>query len=281
MTIRVPEDQYISAGELKTRFWDLGNSGPVVILLHGLGASAEVWMHNIDTLAKNHRVLVPDLAGFGRSERPSPSFSPLDYIGFLNDFMAALDIERASLVGQSLGGAVALKYALQFPQKVEKLVLADCGGFGKEVIWTLRLMSVPYLGEIVSYPTRAGVTLFFKLAVRNPAVITKDFIDLYYRFFTQPGFQAYLLKIVRMLVDFHGAKHDALAPVRENLHLIRQPTLIVWGENDRVFPLKHAHFGKERMPNARLHVMRECGHIPNLERPDEFNRVVSDFLRGC
>jgi 4,5:9,10-diseco-3-hydroxy-5,9,17-trioxoandrosta-1(10),2-diene-4-oate hydrolase len=280
MTIRVPEDKYVNAGEVKTRFWNFGDRGPVVILLHGLGASAEVWLHNVELLAKNHRIFIPDLAGFGRSERPPPSFSPLDYVSFLDDFMDALHIERASLVGQSLGGAIALKYALQFPHKVEKLVLADCGGFGQEVIWTLKLMSLPWIGEIVSYPTRAGVTLFFKLAVRNPAVITKEFIDHYYNLFTQPGFQAFLLKIVRMLVDYRGAKHEILAPVMENLHRIKQPTLIIWGENDRVFPLKHASFGKERMPNAQLHIMKMCGHIPNLERPEEFNNVVIEFLDG-
>ncbi len=280
MTIRLPEDQYVNAGEVKTRFWRLGECGPHIILLHGLGASAEIWLHNVEVLAKNHRIFIPDLAGFGRSERPSSSFTPLDYVSFLDDFMDALHIERASLVGQSLGGAIALKYALGFPHKVDKLVLADCGGFGQEVIWTLKLMSLPWIGEIVSCPSRAGVTLFFRLAVRNRAVITKEFIDLYYHLFTQPGFQAFLLKIVRKLVDFRGAKHAVLAPVMENLQRLKQPTLIIWGENDRVFPLKHASFGKERIPNAQLYIMKQCGHIPNLERPEEFNSVVLEFLDG-
>jgi pimeloyl-ACP methyl ester carboxylesterase len=278
MTIRAPEDHYINAGGLRTRFWDLGAGKPPVVLLHGLGASAEVWLHNIDALAVNHRVVVPDLAGFGLSARPSPAFSPLDYTAFLDDFMTALNIEHASLVGQSLGGAIALKYALQFPEKVEKLVLADCAGFGREVIWTLRLMSLPWIGEAVSYPTRAGVRLFFTLAVRNPAVVTGDFLDFYYGLFTRPGFQAFLLKIVRMLVDFRGARKEILAPLMEKLHDIGQPALIVWGEKDRVFPVAHARFGREQMANATLYIMQECGHIPNLERPDEFNRVVRDFL---
>lgn len=272
------EDQYIQAGGMRTRFWSAGEQGPAVILLHGLGASAEVWGPNIAALAGKHRVLIPDLPGFGRSEMPPFAFSPLDYPRFVADFMDALHIERACVVGHSLGGAIALKYALAFPRRVERLVLVDCAGFGQEVIWTLRLMSLPWLGELVSYPTRAGVRLFFTLAVRNPEIITDEFIDVYYELFRRPGFQAFLLRVVRALVDLRGAKEEILAPLRENLFAVRQPALIVWGENDRVFPLRHARFGKDRMPNARLVVLGQCGHIPNLEKPAEFNAAVLAFL---
>jgi pimeloyl-ACP methyl ester carboxylesterase len=114
----VPKDQYIKAGEINTRYWS------TVILIHGLGASAEIWMHNVDALAKQHRVYVPDLAGFGRSDKPVSSFTHLDYTYFVDDFIKALNIEQASLVGQSLGGGITLQYALQFPLRVQKLVLA-------------------------------------------------------------------------------------------------------------------------------------------------------------
>ncbi len=281
MALKTPEDRYIRAGGLRTRYWDLGGGDQAVILLHGLGASAELWLHNLDALARDRRIVVPDLAGFGLSERPPDSFSPLDYTGYLDELLHALNIGEASLVGQSLGGAVALAYTLRFPHRVGKLVLADSAGLGHEVIWTLRLMSLPGIGEIVSYPTRLGVRLFFLLAVRNPQVLTADFIDFYCALFRRPGFRAFLLKIVRMLVGVRGAKRELLDPLMERLPEIRQPTLIVWGERDRVFPLRHAYFGLERIPNARLHVMQGCGHVPNLERPEEFNRVVRDFLAGC
>lgn len=280
MALRTPEDRYIDIGRIRTRFWRLGDSGPTLILLHGLGASAEIWIHNIDALAKNHRVFVPDLPGFGKSGKPSFPFSPFDYAHFVDDFMKALDIGQATLIGQSLGGGVALQYALEFPKKVKKLVLADCAGFGKEVIWTLRLMSLPWIGEIVSFPSRIGVSLFFKFAVRNPTVITKDFVDTYYELFNRPGFQAFLLKMTRSLVNIRGARMEMLAPVLENLHQISHPMLILWGQNDRVFPVSHAHDGRERIPGARLHVFDRCGHIPNLEKCDEFNRIVLDFLLG-
>ena len=272
------EDQYIRIGNLKTRYWALGDQGTVVILIHGLGASADIWMHNVEALAKQHRVYVPDLVGFGRSDKPESSFSPLDFIRFLDDFMNILNIERASLVGQSLGGGIALHYTLQFPQKVKKLVLVDSAGLGKEVIWTLRLMSLPLVGELISYPNRKGVEIFFKLAVRNQALVTKDFIDLYYNIFSQPGFQKFLLKILRSIVNIRGARKEVLAPYLDNLSKITQPVLIIWGGMDRVLPLKHAYFGREKLPKAELKIMEGCGHIPFFERSEEFNRLVLTFL---
>jgi len=274
----MPEDWYIKVGNLKTRYWALGDKGTVVILIHGLGASADIWGYNVEALAEQHRVYVPDVIGFGRSDKPGPSFSPFDYTRFLDDFLNILRIEGASLIGQSLGGAIALHYALQFPQKVRKLVLVDSAGLGKEVIWTLRLMSIPLVGELVSYPSRKGVELFFKFAVRDPALVTKDFVDLYYNFFSRPGFQKFLLKIVRSIINVAGAREEVLAPLRNNLSKITQPTLIIWGERDRVLPLKHAYWGKEKLPNAELKIIEGCGHIPFFERPEEFNKLVLEFL---
>ena len=276
--MQMPEDQYIKVGNLKTRYWTLGDQGTVVILIHGLGASADIWMHNVEALAKQHRVYVPDLLGFGRSDKPGPSFSPLDYVRFLDDFMNILNIEKASLVGQSLGGGITLHYALQFPQKVNKLVLVGSAGLGKEVIWTLRLMSLPFLGELISYPSRKGVEIFYKLAVRDQALVTKDFVDLYYDIFSQLGFQKFLLKTVRSIINIRGAREEVLSSSMNNLSRIKQPVLIIWGAKDRVLPLKHAYWGKERLSKAELKIMEGCGHIPFFERSEEFNRLLLEFL---
>jgi pimeloyl-ACP methyl ester carboxylesterase len=280
MQMKLPQDNYIRAGLIKTRYWTLGEGETNVILIHGLGASADIWMYNIHALSKNYKIYVPDLPGFGRADIPDASFTPVDYVQFFDDFLNALKIDRAVLIGQSLGGGVALQYTIRFPQKVDKLVLVDNAGFGSDVIWTLRWMSLPVIGELMSFPTKMGVKIFFQLAVRNPAVITKQFVDIFYEYFSRPGQQAFLLRLKRSIIDFHGARQEVLAEVLENLPKITQPTLIIWGEHDRVFPLRHAYYGKEKIAGAALRTFPGCGHIPFFEQPDAFNTLVLDFLTG-
>jgi pimeloyl-ACP methyl ester carboxylesterase len=166
MHMPLPQDNYVRAGSINTRYWVLGEGETNVILIHGLGASADIWMYNIHPLSKNYRIYIPDLAGFGRADIPDASFTPTDYVQFLDDFLKALKIDRAVLIGQSLGGGIALLYTIRFPEKVNKLVLVDNAGFGDETIWTLRLMSLPVIGKLMSIPVRTGVKIFFQLAVR-------------------------------------------------------------------------------------------------------------------
>jgi len=274
----MPEDHYIKVGNLKTRYWALGDKGTPVILIHGLGASADIWRYNVDALAEQWRVYVPDLVGFGRSDIPGPPFSPFDYANFLDDFINTLSTDRVSLVGQSLGGGIALQYALQFPQKVNQLVLVGSAGLGKEVIWTLKLMSIPLIGELFFPPSRRWIETFFKLAVRNQALVTKDLIDLYYDIFSRAELQKFFLMILRQIVDIRGARKEILNPIMTNLFKITRPVLVIWGEKDNVLPLKHGYLAKERLPHAKLRIMEGCGHIPFFERSEEFNRIVFEFL---
>jgi 4,5:9,10-diseco-3-hydroxy-5,9,17-trioxoandrosta-1(10),2-diene-4-oate hydrolase len=139
-------------------------------------------------------------------------------------------------------------------------------------------MSLPLLGELISYPSRKGVEIFFKLTVRNQTLVTKDFVDLYYNIFSQLGFQKFLLKTVRSIINIRGAREEVLASSMNNLSKIKRPVLIIWGEEDRVLPLKHAYWGKEKLPEAELEIMEGCGHIPFFERSEEFNRRVLEFL---
>jgi len=276
----MPEDQYIKVGNLKTRYWTLGDKGTSVILIHGLAASADIWMYNVKALAEQHRVYVPDLVGFGRSDKPGSSFSAFDYTPFLDGFINTMNIDRGSLVGQSMGGGIALRYALQFPQKVNKLVLVDSAGLGKEVTRALRLMSVPLVGELFSYSVRSriAVELAFKFSVRNSALITNDLVDFYYDISSQPGFWECFLRILRQFINIDGQREEIVDPIMNNLYRIIQPVLIIWGKEDQILPIKHGHLSKEKLPNAELKIMDGCGHIPFFERSDEFNRLVLKFL---
>jgi pimeloyl-ACP methyl ester carboxylesterase len=148
-TSKFPTDQYINAKGIKARYWTAGDKGPVVLLIHGFGASVEIWQHNIGSLAKSFRVYAIDLVGFGRSDKPEGPYNVSMITEFVDDFMKAAEIEKASLVGLSFGGGISLQYALQYPQKVEKLVLVDSVGLGTKMNCLVRLMSLPYVGECV------------------------------------------------------------------------------------------------------------------------------------
>jgi 4,5:9,10-diseco-3-hydroxy-5,9,17-trioxoandrosta-1(10),2-diene-4-oate hydrolase len=177
-----------------------------------------------------------------------------------------------------MGGGIALRYALRFPERVGKIVLSDSAGLGREVIWTLRWMSLPMVGELFSHPTRKGVEFALNLAVGNRVPITGDFVQLHYRFFRQPGYGKFFLKILRGMVTIKGAREETIAPIIRDLHKIEQPVLIIWGEQDRVLPLKHAYVAAEKLPRATLKIFDKCGHLPFFEQPEEFNRIVLEFL---
>jgi 4,5:9,10-diseco-3-hydroxy-5,9,17-trioxoandrosta-1(10),2-diene-4-oate hydrolase len=142
----------------------------------------------------------------------------------------------------------------------------------------MRLMSLPFLGELVTKPSRKMAYLFFKPAVLNPAQLKGQFTDIYYELFSLPGAQTAMLKVIRSGCNIFGIKKDVLNETLMNLHRITSPTLIIWGRQDAIIPLIQAYYAKEKIPNSKLHVIEQCGHMPNFEKPDEFNQVVLDFL---
>ena len=273
-------DQTIDAGGIRTRYRHAGEAGSPVVLIHGLGASAEIWSANIGALAKRHRVYVPDLPGFGRTEKPEwMDYSPGAYSRFLLDFMTALGIGRAALVGHSLGGGVALRAILDDPGRVDRLILLSSAGIGREVSLPLRIASLPFFDRIFFKPPLPVFTRFLHRLVFDPAAITADFARLYYEMFFQPSSVRAFTGILRTIATLRGARPGILEPIRAGLGTITAPTLILWGRQDRILPVSQALDAAGRIPGARLHVFERCGHMPNVEVPREFNRIVLDFLQ--
>jgi 4,5:9,10-diseco-3-hydroxy-5,9,17-trioxoandrosta-1(10),2-diene-4-oate hydrolase len=276
----MPQDRYIKIGDVNTRYWVEGDKGSNVVLIHGLGASADIWMHNISAIASGYRVYAPDLVGFGRSDKPDAQYAPSYMAAFINDFMTALNIENASIIGMSLGGGVALEYQLQHPGSVHKLVLVDSAGLGREMPLAMRLATAPVMGELMLSPSRAGMAFVLRHLVYDPAVITDDLIDLYYELNFSQGAAKTVLAVLRACATIRGARPDVLDPVIKNLGNIKIPTLIIWGREDRLFPVGDACFAREKIPDSYLYILERCGHMPNFERPGEFNSVVLNFLGG-
>ena len=273
-----PTEEYINVNGIRTRYWTAGDKGPALLLIHGFGASVEIWQHNIEPLAKFYKVYAIDLVGFGRTEKHEGPYTPSFMVDFINDALTVLNLEKVTLIGLSMGGGLSILYTLRFPHKVDKLVLVDSAGLGKEVIFSMRLMSLPFLGEFVTKPSRKMAYLFFKPAVLNPTQLKGQFTDIYYELFSLPGAQTALLKVLRSMCTIFGTKKDVLDETMMNLHRITSPTLIIWGRQDAILPLKQAYYAKEKISNSKLHIIEQCGHMPNFEKPDEFNQVVLDFL---
>lgn len=273
-----PADQYINVKGVKTRYWAAGDKGPVLLLIHAFGASVEIWQHNIEPLAKFYRIYAIDLVGFGRTDKREGTYTPILMVQFINDAMTALNLEKVTLIGLSMGGGLSILYTLSFPHKVDKLVLIDSAGLGKEIIFSMRLMSLPFLGEFITKPSEKMAYLFFKPTVFNPSQLKGQFTDIYYELFSLPGAQMAMLKVLRSGCTIFGLKKNVLNETMMNLHRITSPTLIIWGKRDAIVPLNQAYYAKEKIPDSKLHIVEQCGHMPNFEKPDEFNQVVLDFL---
>lgn len=278
MSKQLPKDQYVQVGNIRTRFWVLGDGQSSAILLHGLGGYLENWEDNVAAIAQSRRVYALDLVGFGRSDKPHVKYSIPYLTEFVHEFMIVQDIDRTALIGESMGGAIALQFALQYPQLVEKMVLAASVGFGKEGSIFLRIMSLPILGDLFARPSREGTAQFLRQIFHDQDLITDDWIEESFEMSSLQGAKRCFLSALRSICNIWGVRSVVYQPILNRLELIEVPTLVIWGAQDRFLPVRHAHQAVKRLPNARVHIFDSCGHVPNIERAEEFNALVLDFL---
>jgi pimeloyl-ACP methyl ester carboxylesterase len=268
-------DQYVKVGAVNTRYWQAGDSGSPVILLHGGGGYIELWKHNIFELATHHRVYAFDMVGAGRSDKLDADYT-FDFMAhFTRDFMKALDIPKASLIGTSAGGGVALTFALNFPELVDRLILVGSAGLGKEINFLLRITTLPGLGRLFSAPSKSGVAMLCKQAVYDSKLITDEIVEEFYQMATLPGAAEATLNVGRSNFNIWGQFYQSIA---ERLQTIAAPTLIIWGRQDPVVPVTHAQNAAKMIPNAQLEIIEKCGHWSSIEHPQNFNQLVLKFL---
>lgn len=275
--ILLPPDRYVQVGDLRIRYWDEGRGEPV-LLIHGFGASCEFWRLNLWPIAQQHRAIALDLPGHGLSDKrisdPSVEFA----VDFLARFMDELGVDRTHIVGKSMGGGLALSIAVLHPERVNKLVLAGSVGLGREVAWRFRLFSLPVIREFLARPSRSGVRWLQRSLCSRPEVISEEWVDRVYRLARLPGASEALLAIASHWVDWRGQRLDRLRPIHQKLPQMRAPTLVLWGDRDPAVPLSHAFIAQRMIPGARLHIFANCGHMIQMEVPEEFVRVLLEFL---
>lgn len=240
--------------------------GEPVLLVHGFGASSDGWYFNTKPLAQRFRVYAMDLPGFGRSSKVSrPGFLP-----FLTEWLVRLlDLNghaSAHVVGSSMGGAIALQFALSYPERLQRLTLVDPAGLGAEV-------NGACLHAIVEARTPEDVHAAYAPCFHNPAYPLPDMVQRIDRIRQEPGAIQALRDVGSQL--FRG--DDALVDFRPRLSSIRARTLVVWGREDRVIPVSHLEAARA-IPNVRTHVFDGCGHVPHFELSEAFNMLLFEFL---
>lgn len=252
----------------------------MVLLVHGLGEFLEIWSFNIIALSEHFTVYAIDLPGHGLSEEPKQPYTASYSIKFIADFMKAMKIQYASLVGRSLGASICLNFALDFPDKVSKLVLVSCGGFNSKIPLTMRLAMLPLIDEVLSGPrvliNNTTVRFMMKRQFYKPQNIPEEWINTLVEYLRMPKRRATIRNIIRSAVAT-PINQSRMAFINK-LSLLKTPTLFIHGVQDRVVPIDHARNNSSLIPRARLEAFEECGHNPQIDKAPEFNRVVVEFL---
>lgn len=256
-------------------------SGPPVLLVHGIGDSSATWRDVIPLLARSHTVIAPDLLGHGASDKPRADYSVGGFANGLRDLLVLLGLERATVVGHSLGGGIALQFAYQYPERCDRLVLVACGGLGIEVTPVLRAAALPgaSLGIAVSVqaPVRLPVILGGRLLASLGLVDGADVeeVSVVWKGLRDRSTRAAFLRTLRSVIDLRGQTVSS----QDRLYLTAAiPTLLLWGSRDPVLPVSHAVAAAAQMPDVELRVIPRAGHVPHHSDPAMFARTVLDFL---
>jgi pimeloyl-ACP methyl ester carboxylesterase len=258
-----------------------GGSGPIVLLIHGMAGSSTTWRYVMPKLAEHFTVVAPDLLGHGASAKPRGDYSLGAFASGLRDLLDALGHDHATVIGQSLGGGIAMQFAYQFPRRCDRLVLVSSGGLGDEVSLLLRALTFP--GVEFALPLLcarqlhdAGSSLagwIGRLGVHAPRRL--DEVWASYGSLGDRETRAAFVHTLRAVIDPAGQRVSAL----DRLHLASDvPTLIVWGDQDAIIPVHHAHATHELLPGSQLAIFEGVGHFPHCEQPERFVELVAHFV---
>lgn len=256
-------------------------TGPAVVLIHGITSTSATWLPVAPALAAHHTILAPDLLGHGASAKPRGDYSLGAFASGVRDLMVSEGVERATIVGHSLGGGVAMQLAYQFPERCERLVLVDSGGLGREVNLLLRAATLPGAEIVIPLLASTGVLAAGRwagAALRRaglPAGTDVEEMARGHASLHDAETRRAFVQTLRGIVEAGGQRVDA----RDRLYLASAlPTLIVWGERDPMIPAEHGREAHAAIPGSRLELFPDAGHFPHMEEPERFTEVLLDFL---
>jgi pimeloyl-ACP methyl ester carboxylesterase len=258
----------------------VGGEGPVLLLIHGMAGTCENWRSVIEPLARHHTVIAPDLPGHGLSAGGPGDYSLGNLASGLRDLLLVLGHERATLVGHSLGGGIAMQFSYQFPEMVERLVLVSSGGLGLEVSPVLRAAALPGADLFIAATATAGQKIgdavgrgLSKVGMKPAADIAE--VARGYASLAEPDRRKAFLATLRSVVGTEGQRVSAT----DRFYLAEAvPVLIVWGARDPIIPVGHGEDAHRALPGSKLEIFDGVGHLPQVEQPSRFVTVLEDFL---
>jgi pimeloyl-ACP methyl ester carboxylesterase len=255
-------------------------TGPALLLLHGIAGSSRTWRDVLPLLTDRFTVIAPDLMGHGGSEKPVGDYSLGAFASGVRDLLEVLDVDSATVVGQSFGGGVAMQLAYQHPEVCDRLVLVASGGLGREVNWMLRAMALPgseYLMPVIfpSFVRDWGDSLLRLVTDRGVRLGRIGEMWSAYASLAEAENRPAFARTLRSVIDPGGQTVSAM----DRLYLASSmPTLIVWGDRDDIIPISHAHAARDAIPGCRLVIIEGVGHFPQVEAPEKFVAALTDFL---
>jgi pimeloyl-ACP methyl ester carboxylesterase len=264
----------------RVRFHRAGE-GPLLVLLHGIASTADTWAPVAEALAARHTVLAPDLLGHGDSAKPRGDYSLGAYASGVRDLVAALGYDSATVVGHSLGGGIAMQFAYQFPERVDRLVLISSGGLGREVHLILRAATLPGSELVLAllgggWLRATGGAVGGALA-RLGLKTGEDLggVAAGIGSLADAGARGAFVQTARAAIDAGGQRVSAT----DRLYLAAElPTLIVWGERDPIIPVAHGRAAHEAIPGSELEIFAGAGHFPHREEPARFVSALERFV---
>ena len=197
-------------------------------------------------------------------------------VRFIWRFVESLELGRPAIVGNSVGGSLALMMALHDPGRLSGLVLVDSASLGREVSLYLRLASVPWLGDLLESSRLGGTRFMLYRVFHDSSFVTQELVDELYRSRQAPGAKEAVVSVLRNTVSLRGVRREYV--LADELARVQVPLMVVWGAQDRILPVSHAHRASESAPHARVEIFDECGHWPHMEKASRFNELVLEFL---
>jgi pimeloyl-ACP methyl ester carboxylesterase len=257
------------------------NAGPVVLMLHGIGSSSATWTSVLPLLGRHLHVIAPDMLGYGESAKPRGDYSLGAFASGMRDLLVALGHDKATIIGHSLGGGVAMQFSYQFPERTGRLALVGSGGLGREVSPVLRAATLP--GTELVLPLLGTAPLHFLADVVAKVLTTAPFVsgrsaEEFARgidSFADVEARGAFVQTARAVMDLRGQRVSGT----DRLYLAANlPLLLVAGRRDRFIPVEHTLAAAELVPDARLEIFDACGHFPHVEEPHRFSRLVLEWV---